>query len=46
MMAVSRQTLSNWRRDGAGPAWVRLGPRTVRYPRAAVEQWMRDGWRR
>jgi hypothetical protein len=26
-----RATLYRWRRAGTGPAWVRLGPKLVRY---------------
>jgi excisionase family DNA binding protein len=37
VLFVSRQTLSRWRQQGIGPAWIRLGPRTYRYTRAAVE---------
>jgi hypothetical protein len=30
-LRVDRATLYRWRRAGIGPAWVRLGPKLVRY---------------
>lgn len=36
--AVTRRTLANWRSQGEGPAFVKLGNR-VRYPMVKVEAW-------
>jgi predicted DNA-binding transcriptional regulator AlpA len=36
---VGRRTAQRWRRTGQGPAWVRWGPRAVRYRVADVERW-------
>lgn len=33
---ISRGTLYRWRAQGFAPEPVRLGPRTVRYPLAAI----------
>lgn len=44
MVGVSVETLRRWRRDSTGPAARRIGPRTVRYERAAVVAWM-STWR-
>jgi len=40
MLFVSTATLCRWRQEGFGPSWCRLGPRTIRYEMATVEQWM------
>jgi len=37
---VSEDTLARWRRQGIGPRWVRIGPRLVRYPRHALDQFL------
>jgi predicted DNA-binding transcriptional regulator AlpA len=39
---VSEQTLDIWRRKGIGPAWVRLGPRLIRYRRGDLVEWLRS----
>jgi predicted DNA-binding transcriptional regulator AlpA len=39
---VGRRTAQRWRRTGQGPAWVRWGPRAVRYRVADVERWAVD----
>ncbi len=31
-LRVTPLTLKNWRRDGEGPPWIRLGPKMIRYP--------------
>lgn len=36
ILRVTPRTVERWRRRGAGPPYVRLGTRTIRYPRAAV----------
>lgn len=39
-LGLKPSTLVEWRRRGIGPASVRLGHRTVRYRRAAVEAYI------
>jgi excisionase family DNA binding protein len=45
-LQVSVRTLERWRREGAGPPWVRVG-RSPRYRRDDVDHWLeatrRDG---
>lgn len=43
LLRVSRTTLWRWRRDGVGPEPVQVGPRTLRYRRAEVEAYLREG---
>lgn len=40
LLGVSTMTVLRMRRDGTGPAFVRVGPRFVRYNLADVEQWL------
>ncbi|MGP6172641.1 helix-turn-helix transcriptional regulator [Corynebacterium sp. A21] len=42
LLGVSRQTLAEMRNDGTGPAWLRVGKHSVRYPAAEVESWIQD----
>lgn len=39
-LRVTRWTLGNWRKDGAGPPFIKLSRQIVRYPRGAFERWM------
>lgn len=39
-LSVGLQMLANWRYAGTGPAYIKLGPKTVRYRRAALEAWL------
>ena len=41
-LRVSRSTLRRWRFEGGGPPSRKLGPRTVRYERSALDEWV-DG---
>jgi predicted DNA-binding transcriptional regulator AlpA len=41
-LKMSRQTLANWRSDGRGPRFVKIGPRIVRYHRADLEAWIEE----
>jgi len=41
-LAVAVQTLAHWRVRGTGPTFVHLSARCVRYPNAALEQWVSD----
>ncbi len=42
-LSVATRTLTEWRRTGRGPNYIRLGGQTgrVRYERAALDDWMR-----
>lgn len=40
LLKVSPATLKQWRHDKKGPQAVRLGYRTVRYPRYRIELWL------
>ncbi len=40
---ISRPTLARWIRSGLSPAPVKLGPRSLRFSRAAIEQWLATG---
>jgi predicted DNA-binding transcriptional regulator AlpA len=41
LTGVSVQTLETWRSRGGGPHFVKLGAKTVRYPRRELITWMR-----
>ncbi|MEM7442003.1 MAG: helix-turn-helix domain-containing protein [Pseudomonadota bacterium] len=38
---VAKQTLADWRHQQKGPPFVRIG-RSIRYRKAALEQWAQD----
>lgn len=40
-LKLAPQTLANLRHKGGGPPFVKVG-RTVRYPRAALAEWLAD----
>ena len=40
MLGLSQPTLSRHRRNGTGPAFVRLSTRRIGYRRNAVEAWL------
>ena len=42
LLGCSPATLYRWMRDHSFPAPIRLGARTARWRREAVEQWLRD----
>ena len=45
LLRISQGTLENMRSRRAGPPWVKLGTSKsspVRYPREAVEKWLRE----
>lgn len=46
LLGVSPRTLEGWRLDGLGPAYTRLGARTVRYRVGALERFAAEGERR
>jgi excisionase family DNA binding protein len=39
LLGVTTRTTLRWRRDGGGPAYVRVGLRHVRYRREDVDAW-------
>lgn len=39
---VSMKTLRNWRSNGGGPPWTRIGGRLVRYPEEEFNAWARS----
>lgn len=43
VIGVSMSTLSNWRKQGIGPEWVKAGRRLVLYPHAALMEWLQKG---
>ena len=38
-LGVVKQTLFRWRQTGYGPAWMRLGPRIIRYKMDDLIEW-------
>jgi predicted DNA-binding transcriptional regulator AlpA len=38
VLGTAPHTLSNWRSAGKGPRYVRIGTRTIRYPKSALEE--------
>lgn len=43
VLKVSPETPSDWRKSGLGPAYVRIGPRLVRYKRSDVQAFIDAG---
>lgn len=43
-LGVPLKTLANWRWRRSGPAFIKIGQR-VRYPRAALADWMKQNTR-
>jgi predicted DNA-binding transcriptional regulator AlpA len=41
LLGIAPRTLQEWRRKGAGPAFIRLTGRSVRYRQADVLAWVR-----
>lgn len=39
LLAITRETLANWRVQGRGPRFLQLSPRCIRYRRRDVEEW-------
>ena len=37
---LTADTLRKWRMSGDGPKFIRLGPRTIRYRRSAVDEFL------
>jgi predicted DNA-binding transcriptional regulator AlpA len=42
VLGLAPQTLSNWRSAGKGPRFVRIGTRTIRYPKSALEEFAQN----
>lgn len=40
LLGFAPSTLQTWRSRGGGPPFLRLGHRTVRYRRSAVDAWV------
>jgi len=41
-ISVSPATLCRWRNEGYGPVFMRIGPATIRYKIADVENWLAE----
>ena len=41
LLRVSQDKLYKWRKDGDGPAYSRLGHRTVRYTQASITAFLK-----
>ncbi|WP_084004916.1 helix-turn-helix transcriptional regulator [Magnetovibrio blakemorei] len=39
-LSVSVQTLAHWRVRGAGPAFISLSARCIRYPESTLDDWL------
>lgn len=39
-LGLSVKTVQKWRDAGHGPAWVRVGPRAVRYSERAIARYL------
>lgn len=39
LLGLNEMTLYNWRREGKGPPYIRVG-RRIRYKRADVDEWL------
>lgn len=39
LLGCSYKTLQAWRHAGAGPAWLRLGPRRITYTLEDIQRW-------
>jgi predicted DNA-binding transcriptional regulator AlpA len=46
MLAVAPATLEKWRRSGAGPMFLKLSGRVVRYRRSDVKEFVAESARR
>lgn len=44
-LGLAVKTVQKWRDQGHGPAWVRVGPRAVRYSERAIENYLRQNER-
>lgn len=42
LLNVSTNTLRNWRHQGSGPRYVKLGYRIVRYPMSSLRAYIAD----
>jgi predicted DNA-binding transcriptional regulator AlpA len=41
LLGVSEQWLERGRKEGYGPEWIKLGPRTTRYTYGKTVKWLR-----
>ena len=40
LLKIAPQTLANWRSQGKGPSWVKLGARRCRYRRSEIDRFI------
>jgi hypothetical protein len=40
-LRISTWTVRDWRRRGVGPPFLKLSRKTIRYPKVALEEWLR-----
>jgi predicted DNA-binding transcriptional regulator AlpA len=40
LLHVGPRTTCRWRKDGDGPAYVRIGKHRILYRRSVIDQWM------
>ena len=45
LLGLHKRTLERWRREGIGPAFLRFGPKIIRYRRSALEAFMEESER-
>ena len=43
LLSVSKHTLRNWRQSGRGPAYVKVGERSIRYREDVIQKFIEDG---
>lgn len=44
-LSVTKRTVAHWRYSGAGPKFVKLGAKMVRYRAEDIESWIESGLR-
>lgn len=42
LLGVTEKRLADWRYRGEGPDYLKLGHRTIRYQRTAIDAWLED----
>ena len=45
-LGVRRRTLETWRRNGAGPPFISISKRCVRYRKTDLDRWLEERVRR
>ncbi len=41
-LGVHVQTVKNWRKQGTGPPFFKIGPRLIRYLKTEVDSWLEN----